>query len=97
MSSAHRTFRLPCHGASASFLTPRNRNTHYRISSIAGLSWRRQAVGPVSDHELAKIESSTLFDRRHWLDRLAHSQSTMPEIENGGVRACFRIKIAELL
>lgn len=51
----------------------------------------------VSDHELARVEAPTLFDRRHWLDRLAHSQWALSEIENGTVWARFRSKIAELI
>jgi len=55
----------------------------------ASMAW------PVTDHELAKIEAPTLFDRRPWLDRLAHSQWTVEEIATGTVWARFREKIAE--
>lgn len=51
----------------------------------------------VTDHELAKVEAPTLFDRRHWLDRLAHSQWAISEIESGAVWDRFHSKTAELL
>lgn len=51
----------------------------------------------VSDHELGKIEQPTLFDRRPWLDRLAHSQWATAEIADGTVWERFRAKIADMI
>lgn len=47
----------------------------------------------VTDHELRKIDAPTLFDRRPWLDQLAHSQWAIPEIESGTVWARFEDRI----
>ena len=51
----------------------------------------------VTDHELKKIDAPTLFDRRPWLDQLAHSQWAISEIESGAVWARFKDKILDLV
>jgi hypothetical protein len=57
----------------------------------ASMAW------PVTDHELGRIEAPTLFDRRPWLDQLAHSQWTISEIADGTVWARFKDRIAAIV
>lgn len=59
--------------------------------SPASLAW------PVSDHGLSHVLQPTLYERKPWLDRLAHSQWSIEEIENGTVWRRFARKIAELV
>ncbi|WP_162918941.1 hypothetical protein [Taklimakanibacter deserti] len=59
--------------------------------SPASLAW------PVSDHGISDVLEPTLYDRKPWLDRLAHSQWSIEEIENGTVWRRFAGKIGELV
>lgn len=56
----------------------------------ASMAW------PVSDHGVSYVLQPTLYERRPWLDRLAHSQWSIDEIESGEVWARFEEKIGEL-
>lgn len=59
--------------------------------SPASLAW------PVSDHGLSYVLEPTLYERRPWLDRLAHSQWSIAEIAQGIVWARFADEIARLV
>jgi hypothetical protein len=59
--------------------------------SPASLAW------PVADHGLNSVSELTLRERRPWLDRLAHSQWSIEEIERGIVWPRFEGKIMELV
>ena len=58
--------------------------------SPASLAW------PVADHGLIHVLEPTLYDRQPWLDRLAHSQWSIAEIESGEVWRRFEEKVVEL-
>ena len=57
----------------------------------ASMAW------PVTDHDIGQVGSPTLFERRPWLDQLAHSQWTMSEIADGTVWARFEAKVLSLV
>lgn len=59
--------------------------------SPASLAW------PVADHGLGYVLEPTLPERRPWLDRLAHSQWSIEEIERGLVWPRFEARITELV